>query len=332
MIKTKSAGPAKAILCATIFSLAWLAQVQANTFGYTNGNVLICFRKAATGASDLVVNAGPIATFTNLAPNATITITAYTGSQLAPIGTNNIAWSAWAYFDNSAPLPAGMTNTIYMTNPRSDLNTPTTPYYRDTSSAQGQTIGKLKAIAAGAVNNANFSGLNSSTAVLESESYNLNNSAVSYYTGLGNNLNFNDTFQQQPDQYTPANFTTSATPSRSDLYWISPTANTDHSQPDAKFIGYFQLATNGVMTYTAYPTATVAAPVILGFTRTGGTSTVTFTTGSSGTYTLRGTNSAGLTAARTNWPAINSVAGDGGNHSLSDTTTATNQFYIISAQ
>lgn len=308
------------------------ACIQANTFGYNNGDVLICFRKAATGASDLVVNAGPVSTLTNLAANTTITISTYTGTQLASIGTNNIAWSAWAYFDSSATLPVGMTNTVYMTSPRDTLATQTTPYYRDTASAQGQTIGKLKAIMAGAVNNANFSVLNSATAVLESESYNLNNSAVSYYLGLGNNLNFNDTFQQQPDQYTAANFTTSGTASRADFYWIAPTLNTDHSQPDAKFLGYFQLATNGVMTYTAYPTATVTAPVILAFTRNGSTNTVTFTTGSSGTYTLRGTNSAGLTVTRANWPAINSVAGDGGSHALTDVTTATNKFYVISAQ
>jgi hypothetical protein len=76
----------------------------------------------------------------------------------------------------------------------------------------------------------------------------------------------------------------------------------------------------------------VVAPTIVSFTRIGTTSAVTFTTGSSGTYSLRGTNSAGLTAACTNWPAISSIGGDGNSHSLQDTTSADNQFYVITAQ
>jgi len=32
---------------------------HANIFTYTNGNVLICFRKAPSGTTDLIVNAGP---------------------------------------------------------------------------------------------------------------------------------------------------------------------------------------------------------------------------------------------------------------------------------
>jgi len=75
--------------------------VRGNTFAYTNGNVLICFRKAnpttyaSLGGNDLVVNAGPINYFTNLAPNTKVTITAYTGGQLGQVATNSVGWSAW---------------------------------------------------------------------------------------------------------------------------------------------------------------------------------------------------------------------------------------------
>ena len=327
MKKSKTIRFFKSILCVAALLLAALTQVQANTFGYTNGNVLICFRKSPSGTTDLIVNAGPISYFTNLAPNTKVNINAYTGTQFGQVGTNNLAWSALAYFDNTAS-PAALRNTIFMTNPRYDLNTQTTPYYCDTYNAQGSTISKLITISAGAVNNANYSGLNSSTAVLESESYNLNNAAVSYYIGLGNTLDFRQTFQAAPDQYTPANFTTGGVPVRSDLYWLAPATG----EPDAKFLGYFELSTNGMMSYMAHPSATVAAPVILSFTRTGTTNKVTFTTGSIGTYTLRGTNSTGLLAARINWPAISSVSGNGSSQSLSDVTAAGNKFYVITAQ
>jgi|GEM_PF-741555 len=335
MTKINSAGPLKAILGALCLSAVVLTQVEANTFPYVSGDVLLCIRKSPTGAQDLLVNVGNISYFTNLAPNTTVPISTYTGTQLGQVGTNSIAWSAWAYLDASATRPNGMTNTIYMTSPRdpADNNTQTTPYYRDTKSTQGQVVSKLSSIAAGAVNNANFSGLNSATAVLESESYNLSGGlVVSYAIGLGNNLNFNDSFQSPPEQYTAANFTTGGTPVRADFYCIVPTVGNDHSEPPSQFLGYFQLSPAGVMTYTAYPSATVAVPVIISFTRTNATSTVTFTTGSAGTYSLRGTNSAGLSTARASWPVISSVAGDGNNHSLSDVTAAAEKFYTITAQ
>ena len=131
MKKSKTIRFFKSILCVAALLLAALTQVQANTFGYTNGNVLICFRKSPSGTTDLIVNAGPISYFTNLAPNTKVNINAYTGTQLGQVGTNNLAWSALAYFDNTAS-PAALRNTIFMTNPRYDLNTQTTPYYCDT--------------------------------------------------------------------------------------------------------------------------------------------------------------------------------------------------------
>lgn len=319
----------KLVLFSAVLFVA--GEVSANTFAYTNGNVLICFRKDPSGTTDLIVNAGPISYFTNLAPNTTVTIANYTGTQLGQVGTNSIDWSAWAYFDNTA-IPA-LTNTLYMTSARSDLNTQTDPYYRDTASAQGQTISKLASIVNGATDNANYSGLNSSTAVLESESYNVNGSSVSYAIGLGVPLsvyNFRNTFQGDPEQSTGASFTTGATPVRADFYWIQPAA--DHSKPPATFLGYFQFSTNGVMTYTAYPTPAVVTPRIVSFTRIGTTSTVTFTTGPSGTYTLRGTNSLTSGSAWTNWPAISSVGGDGSNHALQDINSSSSMFYIITAQ
>lgn len=313
--------------------LAVAGSACANNFTYTNGNVLICFRKDPSGTTDLIVNAGPIAYFTNLAPDTTVTIANYTGTQLGLVGTNSIDWSAWTYFDSTAT--PGLTNTLFMTSGRSDLNTQTDPYYRDTASAQGATINKLLSIVAGATDSANFSGLNTPAAVLESESYNVNNNSVSYAIGLGVpilNYQFRGTFQSDPEQSTGSGFTTGATPVRADFYWIKPTANNDHSGPPATFLGYFQLSTNGVMSYTAYPAVAVVAPTIVSFTRIGTTSAVTFTTGSSGTYSLRGTNSAGLATAHTNWPAISSIGGDGNSHSLQDTTSADNQFYVITAQ
>jgi hypothetical protein len=316
----------RSLLVAGVFASTQL--FATTTFNFTTGDVIIGFRKANLGGVDLVVDAGPISTFTNLAPNTKITITAYSaGQQLKMVGTNNVAWSAFAYFDNSV-TPVSVQSTLFVSNPRFDLNTQTDPYYCDTASAQGQVTSRMKAIVAGAVNNANSSTTNTSTAVLVADSYNVNGTMVSYFVGLGPNLNFNDTFQADPEQVTAANFTTAGTASRADFYWLPPAAGS----PNAKYLGYFELNTNGVMTYTAYPTATVVAPVITGFARVGTTNTVTFTTGSAGTYTLRATNSLGLGTALTNWPAVSSAAGTGGTISLQDVSSVANRFFTVTAQ
>jgi hypothetical protein len=331
MFKTNSAALRKSVLIATVCSFGLAVTLPAATFNYGVGNVLIGFRKvqqsplgASASGTNLVVNAGPISYFTNLAPNTKVTITNYTGGQLSQVGTNSIGWSAFAYFDG-APVP----NTLFITAPRDVLNTQTSPNNCPTSSANNLTLGQMGAIANGAADNGAFSPLNTSNAVLMADGFTFATD-VSYYQGVGANFDFNGTFTFNFEKYTPANFITAGNPVRADFYAMPPAAL--HSSVPATYLGYFELGTNGVMTYTAYPTATVAAPVIISFTRTNAISYVKFTTGSSGTYTLRGTNSTGLTVARTNWPAISSVGGNGSINTLTDTTTSSNKFYVITAQ
>ena len=96
-------------------------------------------------------------------------------------------------------------------------------------------------------------------------------------------------------------------------------------------VAYNQYGTNygSDLTFTTTGGAPVA-PVITAFRRTNNISYVSFTTGNSGTYTLRGTND--LAIIRTNWPAISSTAGNGLTNTLQDTTSDSGKFYIITAQ
>jgi len=74
-------------------------------------------------------------------------------------------------------------------------------------------------------------------------------------------------------------------------------------------------------------------PVINSIARTNTTTTINYTTGLSGTYTLRGTNNLSFGAPGTNWPAISTLSsGDSAPHSTSFTDTEDNKFYIITAQ
>jgi hypothetical protein len=309
--------------------------IQAATFNDTVGDVLICFRRANPstyadlGGTNLVVDAGPISYFTNLAANTKVTISTYSTAQLAQVGTNSVGWSAFAFFDDSVVSPA-VPWTIFITSPRDVLTTQTSPNNCATASANTLTVGQLGAMVNGAVDNSGFSTLNTGGAALESSTYYYNSGDFSYSQGVGSSEDFNGTFSYNFEKYTPANFVTAGNPVRADFYWMYPVKL--HATASAKYLGYFELGTNGVMTYTAYPVATVDTPVIKNIGRTNGISYVSFTTGSSGTYTLRGTNSAGWNTARTNWPAISSVAGNGSINTLQDATLGSSKFYVITAQ
>jgi hypothetical protein len=101
-------------------------------------------------------------------------------------------------------------------------------------------------------------------------------------------------------------------------------------------LGGFSLAANGVVTYnvaSANP-PTPLAPKIVSVTRTGGTTSVFFTTTNGNfTYTLYYTNSAGLTSPVTNWPkSPSTLVGNGNTNSLTDITTDATRFYRIGVQ
>jgi hypothetical protein len=318
-------------LIALLVSFA-ASDLLANTLtNYTVGNVLVCFRKNGGGANDLVVDAGPVSTFTNATPNQRITITQYTGSQLALVGTNSVSWSAFTWYDDTVS-PASAQWTLFVTKARTAINTQTAPWQAKSALAQQLPAGDMSTIPPGAVDNLNFKSVNTSTAIVEPDDPNNINPnyqhGQSYVGTLGPNFDFNGDFVGDPENTTPASFTTSGTVVRSDFYQMTPTSG----YGVGKFLGYFELSTNGMMTYVAYPTGIPAVPVIKSFSRSGNTTTISFTTGTSGTYTLRGTNSLTSGTARTNWPAIASVGGDGLTHTNTDSTTNSCQFYIITAQ
>lgn len=321
----------KGVCIAGLLGLAIASQAQ--TFQYNNGDLLIGFRKTSGGASDLVINAGPVSAFTNLTAGTKITITSLTGSLLnaAFSDTNNLSWSAFACFDAAYPVFADQ-KTLFMTSPRSDVNTQTDPWVRYTATSQNNVVAKINGVGTGGY----YLGLaaaagpnNTTTALVEPESANAA-PTYSYYSMLGASLNWGGTFQGNPEQQTPADFTTGGQVVRSDFYWLPP-GGTASSHPAGTYLGYFEFNTNGVLTYTAGPSAAVVvAPHITNVTRVGTLSTVYFTTGSAGTYTLRA--SSDVTLPRASWATLGNVSGNGATQSLSETTSADTRFYMISAQ
>ncbi|MGO8839554.1 MAG: hypothetical protein ACLQAH_05030 [Limisphaerales bacterium] len=313
--------------------LGWIAllagvaagQVWAGTItSYSIGDVLVCFRK---GAVDMVVDAGPLSTLTNTTVNQGIPINEYTGTQLAKVGTNGVSWSAFTWTSD---------NTLYVSEARSDLNTEATPWQRKSGSTQFYTVARMETIPPGALDEltANVYPVSSSTAVVEDDDshdppYNQNYvNGVSYHDALAGSSggNFNQTFVGNPENTTLANFTTSGQVIRSDFFQLIPSSG--YGVAFGKWLGYFELSTNGAMTYVAYPTTT---PAISSVSYNGTVAVINYTTGPYGTYTLL--ESADLTAPISTWTTVATLStGDNATHTYTDTTSDNNRFYIISAQ
>jgi hypothetical protein len=290
---------------------------------FASGDVLVCFRNG--GAKDLVVDAGPVSTFTSATPNQRISITQYTVSQFdSAFGdANAVSWSAFTWLND---------DTLFMSKARALLNKQTNPWQEYSADSQDNVALRMETIPPGANANLNYvPGVNTSTAVIEpdSDSGYKQGQGQSYQYALNGVTggHFNNTFQGDPENTTPSDFSTSGTVVRSDFYQLTPISS---GYGVGTLLGYFELATDGSMTYVAYPSAT---PVVQSISRAGSTTTINYTTGLYGTYTLRGTNTLSSGVAATNWPAITTLtSGDTSTHTYMDSDTSPNKFYIITAQ
>ncbi len=316
-----------------------LGELTANAgtlVSYSTGDVLVCFRKSG-GANNLVVDAGSISAFTNATPNQRIPITQFTTNQLYNIGLNSVIFSANAWLDGSVS-PVSSQWSYFMTKPRSSLSTQTTPYSPLViDSFQNLLAGDLGKIVDGAKDNRTYNLLNTDTAVLEPYT-DSSGSSSDYPTGqsytytIGPSFDFLGDFNGLPEKTAPNNFVTGSTVVRSDFYQVLPKVIGGFAG-STRFLGYFELNTNGVLTYVAFPSGTPTTPVITGMARTNTTSYISFTTGSFGTYTLRGTNDISGSTAKTNWPAITSTnVSSSSTKILTDSTSSSTKFYVITAQ
>jgi hypothetical protein len=286
---------------------------------FTTGDVLICFR--AGSGQDLVVDAGPINTFLGYAQGSTNTITAFTPSQLSVIGLNAAAWQVFAWKSD---------NSLYITRPRTgDINSQSAPYHNQTGVQQNQIAGRMAYVPSGAAYSylpPNTYDANSTAAsVIESD----DDSTYYYGKSYGNAYNgatkgrWNNLFQSNAENNLSGSFTTSGKAARADLYVLTPDPT---ASSDSTYLGYFELAPNGTMTYVAYP---ASRPTVQSFARSGNSTTITYTAGLYGTYTLMG--SASLTSP--SWTSLGTLpAGDTAIHTTNFTDTATVHFYKIQGQ
>ena len=273
----------------------------------------------------MVVDIGPVSTLISASANQRISISQFNAAQLSQLGNNDgLAWSAFTWLAD---------NTLYVTKGRTYLNTQTAPWLSKPVGNQQLVDGRMKSIPTGSVayNQANPNPNNSSAVVIEDSisSGNPNYTSGTSYTAAlqgAYGANFNGFFQGNPENTTAGNFTSVGQVVRSDFYSMAPSSG----YVKGTYLGYFEFATDGTMTYVAYPST---VPVIQSITRVGATTTITYTSGLYGTYTLRGANDLVAAGAQINWPAITTlVSGNNSVQIVTDTTSDAIKFYTITAQ
>lgn len=317
-----------------------VAMAQAIFKYNTFGDLLLGFRKTGDnqGSYELVADLGAVTNFTALAPGTVknIDTARISPTQLSDAFSdfNNLQWSAFACFQGAGSWSGFPASTLWVTVPRPDFNTQSQPPQRDNSGPQQGARNAMLGVGNGAAAiSMNLTSNIDCTAFLVREPVGgsqaltkfIGNQSDSTASDFGGNLGF------YVENITPDPFNT---PMRSDFYQSCNIGDTDpntHTTTgDAYYVGYFQLNTDGTMTFTR-ASGTVAQPTLT-VTRSGNTSKISFTAVAGATYTLLYTNSAGLTAPVANWPAVPATVTGSGPTNFTDTTTDAFRFYRVKAQ
>jgi hypothetical protein len=325
--------------------LALSGSVGAQTFVYNNNDLMLGFRKTGVYQenNEVVVNIGQASNYVSAANGSVINITNFSLAQLMPgsySSLDHLSWSVVGWYTGTT-YPGYPTYTLWVTVPRSSFTVQTASAARLDRASQQTIRAQIASIFA----NASFI----STDLTASNAYNtvsLVREAIATYPThiltvfMGGKID--NTLGTLQDTWPEGNLET-ATPSgfsgsmRSDLYEVRPT-NDQSGNPivdphmgtngQAYYVGYFQLNSDGTMTFTRE----VRAPVV-SFSRSGNTSTITFPTVSGVIYSLYYTNTAGLATPLYSWPNSPSlIIGDSTTQSFSDVTSDSSRIYRVGTQ
>jgi hypothetical protein len=240
---------------------------QAQLFSYADQNALLAIRPASgsTATDTLIFNLGPVSAFYNATPASTITVGDATALNTAFSSLANLRFSVSAAnrtvtTDVDHPL-----QTIWVTRPRSDVSTQSTPWNRQSSGGLSNTGSKIASLGSGAVTLSGYQGRTNQVLIpLSDTAHHVGKWVGSGGSGAGTGPtgNFQSTFQGNAENTTPAGFGPTGFV-RSDFYQITP--GTDQST----YLGFFQFNGNGSTTFTAVPEpeeyAALAGAALVGF-------------------------------------------------------------------
>ncbi len=216
--------------------------VHAQTFTYQPGDVLAAFRQ--TGSPDLIIDLGSISQFQQAAPNSTINFSGAASALTSTYGSlNGIYWSIFAYAADSTYAPV---NTLWMSDPRANVNIRNTAPATGTSSQQNNVTGQLGAIVDAL--SATYGTIIANQEIQLPASLGSGNGGdpASYTTALGSGLDFNGTFGQNFENLSSASAATV-----SDLFEQDPSPL--HNPGAGTYLGDFILGNNGAFSFVPAP-------------------------------------------------------------------------------
>ncbi|MFZ0828189.1 MAG: hypothetical protein WAO02_12270 [Verrucomicrobiia bacterium] len=301
----------KKTITLTLAALALLATFQARAWTYSDGDLLLVFRKS--GFNNIEFDLGSVSNYLGKANGYTTPVTGWdlslvtsqfganlTGVKVVLLATTsrtNASPTAWlssaepnttAYNVSAAAWSANLFGTIDAIG-----NRPIYPYDVPPTEPNAYSIdpgGQYRAASYDyTVSGGNFNGI----------------------AKLGGNAPF--TVEQ-------------AIPGFLDFWAIQPTTVYPNPPPD-NLVGTFTVSTNGVLTFVAGPRPSN----IIGVGRSGNVSSVQFTTTVGNSYSLVYTNTLGGAAAT--WPVDGTtLIGDGKIDTINRTTSDNAEFYHVSTQ
>jgi hypothetical protein len=302
--------------------------LRAAPFTYNNGDVLLVFWQA--GQPNLEVDVGPVSQFIGATPGSTITFTGSGANQFSltqlTAAFPSLASVNWAAIGDvrGASVYGLPVNTLFFTNPRSNISTLTSPYTSYTTYQQG-SIGSIISTVAGYQSDEGAIPWSSGTpANAISNTANVviipDGETSSYVAIAGTAGSLDGTFNQGDiENQTPNPFTSGAT--RSDFYELKPNTGA------GVYLGYFEFDANGTLLFRVSPTLPTAYNLqisqpnaVLGFSSENGV-----------LYDVQA--SSNLVGG--SWSTIASnLTGNGGTLTFTDTGAAsqTQRFYRIHVQ
>ncbi len=244
--------------------LALLApSVNAQLFSYSDQNVLLAFRPTGVNPSTdtLLVNLGPVSNFYNAAGTSGFVVGNASAVTTTFSSLANLDFSVSAANRTVAGTGNQTLQTIWETRPRTDVDTQSTPWNRQSSGLLANTAARIASLGNGATT---LTGINSSTVVipLSDSSHSVSHWVGSGGGGGGATGSFQSTFQGNAETKTSSTF--GATDFvRSDFYEITPGSGA------STYLGYFQFDANGTTAFVPVPEpqeyAAMAGAALIGF-------------------------------------------------------------------
>ena len=316
---------------------------SAQPFVYKDNDLLLGFRKTGTFQAnyELVINIGQGSNYTQLSAGASVQVPNFSPAQLSDAFPNtnlsNLNWSILG--DPRFTLPGYPASTLWLTVPRTNAAVQSTAPTRLIRSLQQQTSTQISSIFAGAaaISSTIGSSNQDNTATLVREPIN-NDSDLTAFIGSQQDATastLHDTWTANVEINTGTGFNGSV---RSDLYEVRPTGSVDPhtglTNGPAYFVGYFELKSDGSLTFTRATTNSVPAspppPPALAIAHSNTSTTISVQTTNGATYSLYYTNSSGLASPAPTWSLFpTTISGDGTIKAFTDTATDTERVYRV---